>query len=63
MSDPPSKRGRPSLDPDRPSVPVQVRLPSPQYDALWAEARRQDMTVPELIRRTLRDKPAGNSGT
>jgi hypothetical protein len=50
----PPKRGRPPLDVSDPSVTVLVRLPSKQYDAMFDQARRQRLTVPEVIRRRLR---------
>jgi CxxC motif-containing protein (DUF1111 family) len=55
-TDPPSKkRGRPPLDvTDATSVHVHLRLPSKQYDALCQRAKRDDLTLPELLRRVLR---------
>jgi hypothetical protein len=50
------KRGRPPVDADDRTVLVKVRLPPRQYDELYAQARRDDVTIPELIRRTLRQK-------
>jgi len=47
------KRGRPPLSPDEPSTPVQVRLPDSLYDRAYAEASKEHVTVPELIRRAL----------
>jgi hypothetical protein len=45
--------GRPKLqDPDR-SVDLHFRLPAKQYDAAYQQARRDRLTVPEWIRRTL----------
>jgi hypothetical protein len=49
------KRGRPPLDPNDRSVAVHFGLPAKEYDALCQKARREAVTVPELIRRTLRD--------
>lgn len=46
--------GRPPLDATDPSVDVHVRLPSKQYDAAYTKALAARLTVPELIRRTLR---------
>ena len=48
------KPGRPPLDPADSSVNVCVRLPSRRFDALYREAQRERMTMPELIRRVLR---------
>lgn len=57
------KPGRPPLDKDDPSVPVTVCLPSKKFDELCAIARRQDQSLPEVVRRliyanalTLREK-------
>lgn len=47
----PQRPGRPPLDAKSPSVRVNVRVPGDQYDALWAKARREGVTVPEVIRR------------
>lgn len=46
--------GRKPLDPADPSVNVHFRLPSKQYDAIYARARHAGETIPELIRRRLR---------
>lgn len=50
-------RGRPPLDDDRtaPSVNVHVRLSAPQYDAAYARARAERLTLSQWIRRTLKD--------
>jgi len=45
--------GRPPLDADDPSEQVCVSLPGKQYDALDERARRDRVTVPEIIRRDL----------
>jgi hypothetical protein len=45
--------GRPPLDPDHPSTAVNLRLPSSEYDALFQIARREHVSVPEIIRRHL----------
>jgi hypothetical protein len=50
------KRGRPRLAPDDRLVPVSVRLPAKEYDALCAKAQREAVSVPEVIRRALRLK-------
>lgn len=47
--------GRKPLDPTDPSVPVMFRIPSKQYDAVYARAARERLTVAEHIRRRLRD--------
>jgi len=47
-----SRPGRPRLDPHG-STPVNVRLPSTQYDNLYALARQRDVSVPEVIRQLL----------
>lgn len=54
MSDPP-KPGRPPLDAADPSVNVHVRMPSKVYDAAWAHAQADRLSVPEWIRRTLQE--------
>ena len=48
--------GRPPLDDDDESVPVSLKLPSKQYDDLWRQAQAQEVSVPEVIRRTLADR-------
>jgi hypothetical protein len=49
-------RGRPPLDDGKtPSVNVHVRLSAPQYDASYARARAERLTLSQWIRRTLRD--------
>jgi hypothetical protein len=47
------RKGRPPLDAADPSVKVTISLPSKAFDAFCALARRQDMSVPEVIRRAL----------
>lgn len=55
---PPRRRGRPPLDAADPiTVPIHVRVPSRQYDALYARAIAQRVTIPELIRRAVRRDP------
>ena len=46
--------GRPPLDPASSSVPVTVRMPARQYDALYAQAQRERTTVAEVLRRSSR---------
>ena len=51
-----SKRpGRPPLDPADPSVRVGVSLPTKQFDALCAQAQRDAISLPEVIRRLITD--------
>ena len=45
--------GRPPLDPESPSVPVNVRVSERAYDALYARATAAHVTVPALIRQAL----------
>jgi len=45
--------GRPPLDDDDASVDVHVRMPSKQYDQAFDRARRERVSVPELLRRAL----------
>jgi hypothetical protein len=53
-----NKRGQPPLDPDGlPSVHVNVRLAAKDYDRVYALARAQRMTVPELLRRAFEREP------
>jgi len=47
-------RGRPPLDDDDESVGVFVSLPSREYDAVCEQAQRERVTVPEVLRRSLR---------
>jgi predicted HicB family RNase H-like nuclease len=51
----PKRPGRPPLAADDPSVDVHVRMPGKQYDAAWAQAQQDRLTVPEWIRRVLRN--------
>lgn len=44
---------RPRLDSNDESVPVNVRLPAKQYDALYQLARDARVSVPEVVRRAL----------
>lgn len=45
-------RGRPKLQ-NEPSVDLHFRLPAKQYDAAFVQARRDRLSVPEWIRRTV----------
>jgi len=52
MANPP---GRPPLDRADPSVVVSVALPSRAFDLMCRKALAERLTVPELIRRALRN--------
>jgi Ribbon-helix-helix protein, copG family len=52
--------GRPRVDPTERSVPVSVRLPANQYDALYHHAKREGVSIPSLIRRYI--PKASNKG-
>lgn len=54
------KPGRPPLDQNDTSVPVCVTLPSKQYDHFYKQAQREDVSIPEIIRRTLQEKKSKN---
>jgi len=54
--------GHPPLDDTDPSTSVHVRLPSTQYDNLYAIARRERVTVPEVIRRLIRRDDRDDDG-
>lgn len=45
--------GRPPLDEDDPSVSVTVSMPSKQFREYCRRAQREDVPVPEIIRRDL----------
>jgi hypothetical protein len=46
--------GRPPLDDNDPSVDVRLRVPSKQYDKMYADAQRERLpSVAELIRRRM----------
>lgn len=47
--------GRPPLDDDDASVPVCLTLTAKQYDALYRRAQCDRVSVPEQIRRELRE--------
>jgi hypothetical protein len=53
---PRNRRGRPALDETDPSVNISIRVPSKQYDKMFAEASRQRTTIPALIRRVLDER-------
>jgi hypothetical protein len=45
--------GRPTLDPDDPSVRFSLTLPSKRYDALCRHAAAERETVADVLRRAL----------
>lgn len=47
------RRGRPALAEGEPSTSVHVRLAPASYDRLFQRARREDVSIPALVRRTL----------
>jgi hypothetical protein len=49
------KPGRPRLDEHDESVGVHVRMTAKQYDDVFDRARRERVTVPEIIRRDVRE--------
>jgi hypothetical protein len=57
MADDQRKTGRPPVDPTDPqkSVGVHLRLPSSQYDRTYQRASAAGVSVPEQLRRDLRD--------
>jgi predicted transcriptional regulator len=48
------KRGRPAVDADQQSASVHVRLPARDFDRVDALARKTMTTMPEVIRRAVR---------
>jgi hypothetical protein len=50
-------RGRPPVDPATKSVDVHVKLPPKVYDQVWALARAHDLSIPEVVRRSMRLPP------
>lgn len=52
---------RPRLDPNDSSVYVGVTLPAKQFDELSKRAIREDVSVPEIIRRQLEAKKTKNA--
>jgi hypothetical protein len=44
------KPGRPCLDPSSPSTKICLRVSGKDYDAIYARARAERMTVPEFVR-------------
>jgi len=51
-----NKRGRPALSPDESSTDVHLTMPASLYDRAYAEASRERVSVPEVIRRALSAK-------
>jgi hypothetical protein len=49
--------GRPRVDDDDETVEVGVSIPLKQYDGYATRALREDVSVPEIIRRELQGKP------
>jgi len=47
------KPGRKPLDPNDPSKMVCLKMPSRQYDQLYAQAQRERITIGDVIRREL----------
>lgn len=47
------RQGRPPLDANDPSVVVGVSLPSKKFDELCEVARRQNQSLPEVLRRLI----------
>jgi hypothetical protein len=48
--------GRPPVDDEDASVEVGVTLPAKQFDAYAKRALREDVSVPEIIRRDLKER-------
>jgi len=48
-------RGHPPLDDDDESVAVSVKMPSKQFDDAYDRAKRARVTIPEQIRRDMRE--------
>jgi hypothetical protein len=53
MPDPP-KRGRPPLPPEQTPTKVQVSVAPADYDRACEAARRQGVSIPEILRQGLR---------
>jgi len=51
----PNPPGRPPLDRADPSVPVMVKFPGRVFDLICKRATAERVTVPEFIRRALRN--------
>lgn len=48
--------GRPPIDDDDPSERVCISLPSKEFTAYRRRAAQEDVSVPEIIRRDLRER-------
>lgn len=51
---PKKRRGRHALDAGDPSTGVCIKLPSKLYDAAYRVATREQISVPEVMRRALK---------
>lgn len=54
------KPGRPPIDENDESVQICVTLPSKQYEGYCKRALREDVSVPEIVRRELQEKKSKN---
>jgi hypothetical protein len=54
--------GRPRVDPKDASVQVCVTLPARRFDKFCTEARRDQVSIPEVIRRRLADADDEDDG-
>jgi hypothetical protein len=61
VSVPMKRPGRKHVDPNDTSVVVGLTLPAKQYDEYCRQALREDVSVPEIIRRELDVKTSKNS--
>jgi hypothetical protein len=52
--------GRPPLDDHDPSTPICLKVPSKQFDELADRARRERVSIQEVIRRDLLHEPKRN---
>jgi hypothetical protein len=57
---PEPKRGRPPLTPGDTPARVDVLMPSRDYDRAYQLARREGISVPELLRRGFRELADGD---
>ena len=62
MPDPPrpNPRGRPRIDPSDSTVTVSLALPGRTYDVIYRKAQSERLSVPEIIRRAIRRRTAGD---
>jgi hypothetical protein len=59
VTTPPKRpRGRPRVDPEDDSIPLQIRVPTRDYNASVEAARRARMSVGDWIRRRIRGDDA-----